>query len=714
MPTRTPAPASTRLTPIAAAVHCALATALMSGSVAFAQSVPAKESTLQEVKIVGTADKGYAPKSTSSATKTDTPLLDTPQSITVVTKELIRDQAMQSMSDVIRYVPGIVAAQGEGNRDAAIFRGSASTADFFIDGVRDDVQYFRDLYNIDSVEALKGSNAMIFGHGGSGGVINRVTKQAQWTPVREASLTLGSWKNRRGTLDVGQAVNDNVAVRVNGMVEDSESYRDNVQVKRSGINPTVAIRAGANTSLVLGYEHFKDDRTADRGITSLNGRPVDTDPSTFFGNPEHSYTWARVDAFTAVLDHDLGKGVTLRNRTRYADYDKFYQNIHAGSVATLKNGVPTLNLAAYNNATERTNLFNQTDLLFRLNTGAIKHKLATGLELGRQVTDNLRKTGYFSALGATATAFPVPVASPTSRTPVQFRQSASDAENHGKSTVAAVYLQDQIEFTPQWQAIVGLRYDRFKVDFLNKRNNSVIESTDTEVSPRVGLVYKPVPAVSVYASYSVAFQPRAGEQLSSLSATNKAFDPEQFKNLELGAKWDVTPELNLTAALYKLDRSNVVVTENAVSFLTEGQRTKGFELGLAGKLTKSWSVMGGYAYQDSVFPEKSGSIKAGTVSAQVPTNTFSLWNRYDVTPALGAGLGVVYRDSIFTGTSNAVTLPSFTRVDAAVFYTVNKNYRLQANLENLFDKEYFSSAHSDSNIMPGSLRALRVTLNATF
>ena len=150
------------------------------------------------------------------------------------------------------------------------------------------------------------------------------------------------------------------------------------------------------------------------------------------------------------------------------------------------------------------------------------------------------------------------------------------------------------------------------------------------------------------------------------------------------------------------------------SVLVDGQTTKGVELDMSGQVTPAWSVMGGYAYQDSVFPEKSGSIKAGTVSAQVPTNTFSLWNRYDVTPALGAGLGVVYRDSIFTGTSNAVTLPSFTRVDAAVFYTVNKNYRLQANLENLFDKEYFSSAHSDSNIMPGSPRALRVTLNATF
>jgi catecholate siderophore receptor len=717
------APAFSRplLTPAAAAVRLALTAAVLASPAVHAQTAGAAApvTTLQEVKVVGTPERSYDVKSTSTATKTDTLLRDTPQAITVVPRELIEDQAMQSMADVIRYVPGVVTAQGEGNRDTAVFRGNSSTGDFFIDGIRDDVQYYRDLYNIDSVEVLKGPNAMIFGRGGSGGVINRVSKQPTWSTVREGSLTLGSWEQRRATADIGQAINDQVAVRVNAMVEDSGSFRNDVSIRRKGINPTVAIRAGANTSVVLGYEHFRDDRTADRGITAFNGRPADVDPSTFFGNAGLSPTSARVDAFTALIEHDLGNGALLRNRTRYADYDKFYQNVFAASVATVVNGVPTLNLGAYNNATQRTNLFNQTDLTFSLNAGGIKHKLATGIELGRQRTDNFRNTGFFTGLGANASAFPVPLADPSFNGPITFRQNATDANNHGTATVASVYAQDQLEFSRQWQAIVGLRYDRFNVDFTNNRDNSRFDITDNKVSPRVGLVYKPIEAVSIYGSYSLAFVPRAGDQLASLTATTSAFEPEKFKNLELGAKWDIRPNLSATAAVYQLDRKNVVVADPADPtrsiLVPDGQRSKGVELSLSGSVTPQWSVMGGYAYQDAkLTAAPSRAIPAGTTVPQVPTHSLSLWNRYDFSPVLGAGLGVVYRDAIYASTTNAVTLPSFTRVDAALYYAISKQYKLQLNIENLFDKRYYASANSDSNITPGSPRALKVSLHAKF
>jgi catecholate siderophore receptor len=503
------------------------------------------------------------------------------------------------------------------------------------------------------------------------------------------------------------------------MVEDSGSFRNDVEIRRKGINPTVAIRAGANTSVVLGYEHFRDDRTADRGITSFNGVPVETDPSTFFGNARLSPTWARVDAFTALIEHDLGNGALLRNRTRYADYDKFYQNVFASTPVTVVAGVPTLNVAAYNNATQRTNLFNQTDLTFSVNTGGIKHKLATGLEFGRQVTDNFRNTGYFIGRGPNATAFAVPLANPVFNGPITFRQSDTDADNHGTATVASVYLQDQVEFSRQWQAIVGLRYDRFNVDFTNHRDNRKFDITDNKVSPRVGLVYKPIEAVSIYGSYSLAFVPRAGDQLASLTATTSAFEPEKFKNLELGVKWDIRPHLSATAAVYQLDRKNVVVTDpnnTARSILVpDGQRSKGVELSLAGNVTSRWSVMGGYSYQDAkLTAAPTALIPAGTTVPQVPTHSLSLWNRYDFSPNLGAGLGVVYRDAIYASTTNAVTLPSFTRVDAALYYTISKQYQVQLNVENLFDKRYYASANSDTNITPGSPRALRVSLNAKF
>ncbi|HEY1044589.1 MAG TPA: TonB-dependent siderophore receptor [Telluria sp.] len=696
--------------PLVSALRIALL-ALPAGvaPLALADDVP------QEVHIVGTSESAYAVKATTTATRTETPLLDTPQSITVITRELIDDQAMQSVTDAVRYVPGVVPAQGEGNRDTAVFRGNSSTSDFYVDGMRDDVQYYRDFYNIDSLEALKGSNAMIFGRGGSGGVINRVTKTPQWRHIGQASVTIGSHRNRRATVDVGEAINDTAAFRVNAVAEDSDSYREQVNIRRFGINPTLALRLGARTSAVIGYEHFKDERIADRGIPSFQGRPVDTDVSTFFGNADASPTWANVDAFSVLLDHQFAGGATLRNRTRYADYDKFYQNAFPRAVDAAG---AMVQIGAYSNTTRRKNFFNQTDLGFEVRTGAINHQLLAGMELGSQVSDNRRLTGYFMDAGSNVTSVSVPVSHPVATQPITFQPSATDANNHGKATVASLYLQDQIEFTPQWLAVVGLRYDRFKVDFLNNRTGATLDHTDSPVSPRVGLVYKPLPSVSLYGSYSVAYVPRAGEQLSSLTATNKAFDPEEFTNREIGVKWDATGDLALSAAVYQLDRSNVVIADPADvtrSILVDGQRAKGLEIGITGKVTRSWSVMGGYAYQDAtITTSQSASAKAGARLAHVPEHSLSLWNRYDFSPSFGAALGVVYRGEIFASTSNTVRLPAFTRVDAALYYKINDALRLQLNLENAFDKHYYASAHSNDNITPGSPRAVRLGLTANF
>jgi catecholate siderophore receptor len=707
MPTSLPRITSSRPALAVQLALAALAGALPAHAEELADAVP-----VQQVTITGTAERGYDVKSSVTATKTDTLLRDVPQAVTVVSKELIRDQAMQSMADVIRYVPGIGTAQGEGNRDTAVLRGNSSTGDFFVDGVRDDVQYYRDLYNIDSVEALKGPNAMIFGRGGAGGVINRVTKEPAWTPVREVTATVGSWSNRRATADIGQAISDSAAFRINAMAEDSDSYRQGVYVKRHGINPALALRPDAATRVELGFEHFRDQRVADRGVPGFNGRPLQTDPSAFFGNAELSLAWARANSFSALIEHQFAGGALLRNRTRYASYDKFYQNVYAGSVVSLKEGVPTLTLGAYNNATARTNLFNQTDLNFEIEALGLRHRLATGVELGRQLTDNFRNTGYFSGSSS------VPASAPHTTGPVSFRQAATDADNHGAANTAGVYLQDQVTLSPRWQAIVGVRYDRFEVDFSNHRNGQRFDVTDTPGSPRAGLVYKPDEALSLYASYSRAFAPRAGDQLSSLSLSNAALEPEKFKNVELGAKWDVRPGLSATAAAYRLDRKNVLVTDPAdpaVSYvMPDGQRTKGVELGLQGKLTRAWIVMGGYAWQQARFLAASGAQAAGATVPQVPTHTLSLWNRYDFTPGIGAALGLVYRDSVYASTSNAVSLPAFTRVDAALFYQLGRDYRLQLNLENLFDKRYWASANSDTNITPGSPRALRLTVAAKF
>jgi len=680
-----------------------------------------KELTLPTVKVKASREKtpnvtkGYQAKSNSTAVKTDTALIDLPQSITVITQELIKDQNMQSIADTTRYVPGVGTAQGEGNRDNPIFRGNSSNSDMYVDGIRDDVQYFRDLYNIERVDVLKGPNAMVFGRGGSGGLINRATKQANWSNAREMNFQLGSFDKYRLTGDFGQAINDNVAVRLTSMWENSRSYRDGFDAGRWGVNPTLTWQPSEQTKVSLGYEHYDDKRTADRGISSFGGRPVNTDVSTFFGDPERSPTSATVDSFKAVLDHDFGGGVSVRNSSRYASYDKFYQNIFPGAVNAAGNQVA---ISAYNDANQRENLFNQTDLTFSLNTGPLKHKFLTGMEFGRQENDNFRNTGYFTNVGANATSVNVSLADPRYRGAVAFRQSATDANNHGVTTIKAGYVQDQIDLTEHWKAIMGVRFDRFEVDFTNNRNGQNFTTNDNLVSPRGGLIYKPFDNFSLYSNYSIAYVPRAGDQLASLTLTNAALKPEEFRNYEVGAKWDIRPDLSATLALYQLDRLNALATDPnnpALSFLVDGQRTRGIELGLSGNITDAWKVMGGYAFQNGEITKSiSSTALAGATLAQVPEHTFSLWNRYDITQQWGVGLGSIYRSKIFAATDNLVTLPGFLRFDAAVYFKATKNIQLQVNVENLFDKKYYANAHNNTNITPGSPIAVNAGISVKF
>ena len=427
-------------------------------------------------------------------------------------------------------------------------------------------------------------------------------------------------------------------MRATGLYEHSDSYRDGFNVERYGFNPTVAFRLGPNTTLRGSYEYFHDERIADRGVSSFNGLPVETDPGTFFGDPTRSPTDATVNLVSGLLEHRFNPRVTLRNRLSYGDYDKFYQNVFPGAVNAAGT---TVAISAYNNATTRHNVFNQTDLIVSAQTGRFGHTLLLGTEFGRQETVNFRETGFFSSLGANVTTFNAPLASPTISLPLAFRQNATDTDNQGVTTIASLYAQDQVALSEHIEAVVGLRFDSFNADVTNNRIATEFRSDDHLMSPRVGLIYKPIEPVSLYGSYSLTYLPRAGEQLSSLSLTNQALDPEEFRNYEVGAKWDVVPSFSFTAALYRLDRGNVIVpdpTDPAISILVDAQRTKGLEIGVNGYVTPAWSVAGGYAYQDGEITRSiSATAQAGAVLAQLPKHSISLWNKYDFTAAVRGG-----------------------------------------------------------------------------
>jgi catecholate siderophore receptor len=659
------------------------------------------------ITVVGT---DYQTTAINSAMKTLTPLRDTPQSISVVTREQINDQLFSSIGDVVRYTPGVTAHQGENNRDQIVIRGVSSSADFFLNGVRDDVQYYRDLYNVDRVEILRGPNAMIFGRGGGGGVINRVTKQPAPAPFREFTLQGGSFNNKQVAVDLNQPLNNRMALRFDGVYENFDSFRDFVGIERYGINPTFTIAPGKQTKFTLGYEHFSDYRTADRGIPSFEGRPADTDISTYFGDPNQSYVRAKVNLGSAVIEHQAG-GLNIRNATQFGVYDRGYQNFVPGAVSADKTLV---SISAYNNATERLNIFNQTDLTYGLSTGRIRHTILAGAEVGRQLTDNFRNTGFFNN---TVTSINAPYTNPTINTPVTFRQSLTDADNHVDTRIGAIYAQDQLDLSRFVQVVAGLRVDHFDLQFHNNRNGDDLRRTDNLVSPRVGVILKPITQVSVYGNYSVSYLPSSGDQFSSLTAVTQQVKPEKFDNYEIGVKWDLRRSLELTTAVYRLKRKNTrSIDPNDPTRIvqTGSQRTNGYEIGLNGSISRSWRFAGGYAYQDAFITSATTAALTGAQVAQVPHHSFSFWNNYQVIAKLAAGFGVIHRTDMFAAVDNTVTLPGYTRADAAISYALTERLRLQANVENLFNTRYYINADSNNNISPGSSRGIRLALTARF
>ncbi|MEA1831532.1 TonB-dependent siderophore receptor [Methylobacterium durans] len=684
-----------------------------------AQPVPGNESvTLDQLSVEGLRGNtvGYLTKRSSTATKTDTPLIDTPQSVTIVTQQQIRDQGFQSINEAIRYVPGVIPHQGEGNRDDVVIRGQRSNADFFVNGIRDDVQYYRDLYNTQRIEVLKGPNAMIFGRGGGGGVINRVLKEADGVPIREVLVQGGEYWNKRVAIDAGDRVSDSVFFRLNGVFEDTATYRDFVDIRRYGVNPTMTFLLGPATTLKLSYEYFHDDRTTDRGIPSQFGRPYRyrDNVSTFFGNPDLNR--ARVDAniATAVLDHQFESGVQMHSQLRFADYQKFYQNIFPGGAVNAAGN--RVNLSAYNNETDRTNYFSQNDFTYKFETGPLRHTLLGGFELGYQQGLSYRQDGFFDTTG-TQTLVVNPLA-PVSRVGVTFRNLASGANSLYDLGLAAAYAQDQIEVNEHLQFIGGLRYDHFDFSSRDRRTNVTVGRVDDLLSPRAGVVVKPFANLAFYGSYSVSYLPSAGDQFSALTPGTAIAQPEKFENAEIGVKYDVTPAFQLTGALYNLDRTNQRLADpnRPGFFLLSGRtNTQGAEIGANGYVTDWWQIAGGYAFTDArIASDVSTTIVRGNTVGLVPFNTFTLWNKFDVTERFSVGVGFINQTHTFASSDDTVRLPSFSRFDLGLFYKLSETVRAQVNIENLFDRRYIATADGNNNITPGAPRLIRVQLIALF
>jgi catecholate siderophore receptor len=465
-----------------------------------------------------------------------------------------------------------------------------------------------------------------------------------------------------------------------------------------------------NTRIDLGYEHFYDRRTADRGVPADGDGPILGFRRTFFGDPDDSFSKANVDVATLAIEHNFSDSLTLRNHTLLGDYNKIYQNIYPTGFSA---AIGLVTLGAYNNATTRRNLFSQTDLVWENRLAGIDQTLLLGFEVGRERSRNRRETGSFAGGNTT------PITDPTVNVPVIFAPDSDDANNRVRATVAAAYVQDQIR-PAQWLEIVaGLRFDSFKlhVDDFSLAGGGEFARRDNLWSPRLGLVLKPRENLSIYASYSRSYLPQSGDQFSSLDADRAALKPERFDNYEIGAKWEVLHGLLATAAVYQLDRTNTRAADPLDPtriVLTGAQRSRGLELGLERSITSRWLVSAGYTLQKAEITETTSAAPEGREVPLVPRHSFSLWNRYDVTKAFGVGLGVIARTKSYASISNAVKLPGYARVDAALYYKLTNGMEAQLNLENLFDARYFPTANNDNNIAPGAPRSVRLTLGYRF
>ena len=688
---------------------------------AFASDTAAETATNQGETIVVTGQRQeYGVKATTTATRTNTEIKDIPQALTVISESQIEDQQLRSIADLLYFVPGATPGTGESNRDQITLRGNNTTADFFVNGIRDDVQYFRDFYNVDRIEVLKGPNAMIFGRGGGGGVVNRVTKRSSLNEHRQVSGSVDSFGGMRLTGDFDQPLSATIGGRINAMYENGDSFRRHVDLERYAINPTVGIMAGPDTRIDLSYEYLHDRRTADRGVPSdARGgagtvanpiQPLDGFDKVFFGDPDASFAKADVHVASLAVEHRFSKGLTIRNRTQFGDYDKFYQNIYPNGPALAATPLlpERVRLAAYNDTTTRRNLFSQTDLIWEVRLGGIEQMLLFGFEIGRQKGHNQRRNGVFSS------PVDVPLTDPTVDATVAF--TGSGANNGIKTNIAAAYVQDQIRFTDWLELVAGLRFDRVEIDVDNRTNGLSFERTDELWSPRFGLVLKPKPNLSLYASYSRSYLPQSGDQFNSLDVTLEALKPERFDNYELGAKWEPVEGLLATAAIYSLDRSNTRAAGPVPGtvVLTGEQRSKGIELGLERSISDDWQISAGYSWQEAEITETTSAAPAGRKVSLVPKHSASLWTRYDFTDRLGAGLGLIARSKSYASISNAVKMPGYARVDAALYYKIADGIEAQLNAENILGADYFPTAHNDNNVAPGAPANVKGSIRFTF
>ncbi|MGC6423971.1 MAG: TonB-dependent receptor [Lentimonas sp.] len=675
------------------------------GSAAVAQEAGEVETVaLKEIEIVGQAL--YTDQVT--ALKTPTPIIDVPQSLSITTAEDIAFRGFNSVGDIVQYTPGVSMSQGEGHRDAIVFRGVRSTADFFVDGVRDDVQYYRPLYNVQQVEILRGSNALLFGRGGAGGILNRVTKKGViGGSFNDYTLSVDTFGAFGAQIDSNVGIDDGAAVRINAYYESLENHRDFYDGDNFGINPTVKFLLGEATTVDVSYEYLDHKRFIDRGIpTGDDFEPVDALDTVVFGSSELNETTLEAQVIRAILQHKFSDGLRGNLTTSFGDYDKVYQNLFASAYAESSN---TVTLDGYRDTTDRQNAVLSGNLISEFETGDISHTVIFGAEYINTSSNQDRYNTVWTTSETDKESFIVTSSGDFNVTadgdPTSVSYSSLNDDTSVELDVYSFFVQDEIQLTDQLTVVLGARFDSFDIEVDDHEPGGTDGSQkDEEITPRAGIVFKPQENISIYASYSETFVPQSGEQYANLG--DEGLDPDFYTNLEAGVKWDLTQGLSLTAAIFEIEQ-DLVEDDGSGGSRSLETTFDGFELQLAGYITDNWYISAGYSYQE-------GELDDGNTPRELPESLFSIWNRYQLTGDLFLGLGAIYQDESYMTNDEDTQLPDFVRFDAAASYQINENLRLQVRIENLLDEPYYPHAHSDHQASVGAPVNARFSITGSF
>ena len=676
--------------------------------VAHAQTTGTDSSALPPVTVTADGNRdlgsGYKPSTTVSATKTEAPLRDVPQTVNVVTAQVMQDQHATSVQDALKNVPGVSFSSGDGQRDQVSIRGFSAIADQFVDGIRDDALYFRDLSNVDRIEVIKGPAAVLYGRGSSGGLINRVTKKPG-IDVTDFALSYGMWADRRVEGDVGRTFGDGAAAfRITAAHEEANSYRSQQFLNRTAVAPSLELRLAPQTTVLLQADWLEDRRVTDFGIPAYRGRPVAVDPSTYYGAAnarDADYTQTRVYSGTATVNHRFNDQWSIRNATRYYHYSLDRNNTLVGSVneSTLRASLTHSNVYR-----EEHGWFNQTDLTQKAEFFGMKHELLYGVEVGQQNKDLVN---YSRANVASVDLF-----NPVLPVLPRLVGGTPATSNLGVFKTLGLYTQDMIQFSEQWKALLGVRYDRFEQETIQRLPGQPnLARTDNAWSPRAGLVWQPSKQQSYYLSWSRSFQP-SGEAFS-LAANNAQLAPETTRNTEVGAKYDfLDGKATTTVSLFRIERTNIkVANATGTALIPIGeQRTDGLELSGAAELGGGWRMLAGYAYLDAVVTQSTPALQ-GKQATLTPRHSGNLWLTKELGHGFGLGGGLNLVGARQADPANTVTLPGYVTADMVAWYR-RGSFEAQLNLYNVFNQGYIVSGHGSSpNLnLPGAPRSVMATL----